>query len=73
MIALMLNKGDKMKSIHPDELKVGKVVYYIASHLDKTLENSERGIISTIKGNYVWVRYTDGDTGAKTHIGDLYV
>ncbi len=67
-----------MSNIKVDELEVGKVVYYIPDFLKKVIGNAERGIISsayvsTIKGVGIWVRYTDGDTGAKTDIKDLYV
>ena len=67
-----------MRNIEANELEVGKVVYYIPDFLEKVLGNAERGTISsayvsTVKGVDVWVRYTDGDTGAKTDIKDLYV
>lgn len=51
----------------------GQEVFYVASHLDKTMENAERGIVSTVDDRGVWVRYTTGDTGAKTDMKDLYV
>ncbi len=57
---------------HP-QLREKMVVYYIPSHLEKTLENAERGVISTYSNRGIWVRYTDGETGALTDIKDLYV
>ena len=61
-----------MTNIIKEDINVGSVVYYIASHEDKTMENAERGVVSTINENGIWVRYTDGDTGAKTDECDLY-
>ena len=56
-----------------EDLKEGKTVYYIPSHLDPIVQNAEKGRVSTVNERGVWVRYTDGDTGAKTNIEDLYV
>jgi len=55
------------------DLKVMQTVYYIPSYQDKTLENAEKGIISTINERGIWVRYSTGETGAKTNIEDLYI
>ncbi len=54
------------------ELKVNQIVYYIPHHLQAIPENAERGRVSIIRGKYVWVRYTSGDTGARTPIDMLY-
>lgn len=61
-----------MRKVNKSELKEKDVVYYIASHEDKTMENAERGIVSTVNENGIWVRYTDGETGALTNECDLY-
>lgn len=61
-----------MNRVILSELYAGKTVYYIPSHLDKTIDNAERGTISTVSERGVWVRYTTGDTAAKTDIHDLY-
>jgi len=52
--------------------EVGDIVYYIPSHMEKTLENAEEGVVSTVDSRGIWVRYTSGDTGAKTELADLY-
>lgn len=62
-----------MRNIKQEELYEGRTVYYIPSHCDNIIDNSEIGVISTVKGNDVWVRYTTGDTGAKTELSDLYI
>ena len=61
-----------MTNIKKEDLKVQDIVYYIPSHLEKTNENAERGIVSTVNDRGIWVRYTDGDTGALTDECDLY-
>lgn len=62
-----------MTNVKLIDLYVGKTVYYIPSHCDNIIDNVEAGQVSTINENGVWVRYTTGDTGAKTNLSDLYV
>jgi len=52
--------------------KVGDVVYYIPHHMIKRKDNAERGVVSTVDSRGIWVRYSDGETGAKTNLQDLY-
>lgn len=52
--------------------KVGDIVYYIPSHKIKIIENAERGVVSTVDKRGIFVRYTYGDTAAKTNLQDLY-
>ncbi len=62
-----------MEELQINDTKIGKVVYYIPSHKDKISENAERGVIVSLRGNLIYVRYTTGDTAALTKIEDLYV
>jgi len=62
-----------MENVKQSNLHVGKIVYYIPKHLLKIVDNAEKGTVSTVNENGIWVRYTDGDTGAKTNIEDLYI
>lgn len=52
--------------------KVGDIVYYIPSHMSVRIENAEKGSVSTVDKRGIWVKYTTGDTGAKTNLQDLY-
>ncbi len=61
-----------MTNIKQSDLKEKDVVYYIPSHMDKTIDNAERGVVSTVNERGIWVRYTDGETGALTNECDLY-
>lgn len=61
-----------MTKVNLTDLKTGQVVYYIPNHLKPSFKNSERGVVSTIKENQVWVRYTYGETGALTPLDNLY-
>lgn len=52
--------------------EVGDIVYYIPSHEIKKKENAEKGVVSTVDKRGIWVKYTTGDTAAKTNLQDLY-
>ncbi len=60
-----------MTQVKIEEIEVGDVVYYIPSHLEKTMENADKGIVTKIEDNSVWVRYR-GPTGALTPTNLLY-
>lgn len=62
-----------MTQVDPDKLRTGQTVYYIPSHLDKTPENAEAGVIKTINAIGVYVKYTSGDTAALTPVHLLYI
>jgi len=62
-----------MNNIDFKDVKVGKIVYYISRHKEKISKNSEQGIVHNVRGNLIYVRYTNGDTAALTDIQDLYV
>lgn len=59
-------------------LEVGDPVLYVPQYAkgDKSHPDAEKGIVSSVKVDRgsasVWVRYTTGDTGAKTHLSNLY-
>lgn len=59
-------------------LNVGDPVLYVPQYAkgDKSHPDAEKGIVSTVKVDRgsasVWVRYTTGDTGVKTHLSNLY-
>jgi len=36
------------------------------------IENAEKGSVSTVDKRGIWVKYTTGDTGAKTNLQALY-
>jgi len=52
--------------------KAGDIVYYIPAHKIKRKENAEKGVVSTVNKRGIFVKYTTGDTAAKTNLQDLY-
>jgi hypothetical protein len=60
-----------LQKLKIEELNEGDVVYYIPQHLEKTMKNADRGIITKIKDGHVWVRFR-GPTGALTPVDFLY-
>ena len=61
-----------MQQVDINDLEKDDTVYYIPRHLPKTMQYAEKGHVSTIKNNRVWVRY-NGPQGNLTPIKDLYV
>jgi D-serine deaminase-like pyridoxal phosphate-dependent protein len=60
-----------MNKVKTKDLKVGDVVYYIPKHLDKTIENAEKGYVTQVEKGRVWVRY-NGPQGALTPLDCLF-
>lgn len=72
-INIKLNKARRvsMEKVNLEELEVGDRVYYVAAHLTVTLDNAEKGFVTKILGDKVWVRYL-GPQGNLTRVQDLY-
>lgn len=51
---------------------VGDIVYYIPNHLIKHIDNAEKGVVASVDKRGIFVKYTDGDTSARTELQDLY-
>lgn len=52
--------------------KPGDIVFYIPPHKIKHKDNAEQGTVSTVDKRGIFVKYTTGDTAAKTNLQDLY-
>jgi len=53
------------------DIDVGDIVYYVPRHLDVKVENSEKGFVTSIKDEKVWVKF-NGPTGELTPVDSLY-
>jgi len=60
-----------LQKLNLEELNNGDVVYYIPPHLEKKIENADRGIVTSIKDDHIWVKF-NGPTGALTPLECLY-
>ena len=62
-----------MTNIELKDCEFGRTVSYIPQHKEKIMKNAETGVISSLRSNLIYVKYTTGDTAALTDIKDLYV
>jgi len=60
-----------MVKVELETLEVGDRVYYVAPHLEVNLKNAEKGFITKILEDRVWVRYL-GPQGNLTSTQYLY-
>jgi len=51
---------------------VNDIVFYIPSHMIVSKSNAEQGVVSSVDKRGIFVKYTTGDTAAKTNLQDLY-
>lgn len=54
-------------------MKEGDEVLYVPNHAngDRSHPDCEKGTVSKVEGDKVWVRYTEGSTGALTPVKNL--